>query len=166
MIRAKMPPITIKYAFAKVFRWSCLSVAQIISMTKPTIGKHTRINVIIQSFNDICFSVCIVLTPTPFLIMVTFYPTIVYVTRLQVILEIVENSGYTSPRCLIHFPFCSLNGSKLTIETFDTRTFCPSFNCTRLLEFINPSAINSNRRGSFPSSKICTKPYPFGMLIV
>jgi len=63
MTRAKIPPITIKYAFANVFRESCLSVAQIISMTKPTIGKHTRINVIIHSFNDICFSVCTFLTP-------------------------------------------------------------------------------------------------------
>ena len=96
-MRAKMLPITIKYAFENRFRGSCLSVAQIMSMMRPTIGKLTRISVKIQSFNDICFSVSMLLSPCllSVAIMVSIYPTIVYMAKLPVMLEITDSKGWT-----------------------------------------------------------------------
>lgn len=61
---AKITPETIRYAFENVFRGSCLSVAQIMSMTRPTIGKNKSTSVKIQSFSDIVFSVCMLSPPT------------------------------------------------------------------------------------------------------
>ena len=59
---AKTLADTIKYALENIFRGSSLSNAQIISITRPTIGMKIRINVIIQSFNVIGWLGCIRIT--------------------------------------------------------------------------------------------------------